>query len=190
MSRPDSHEPGRTPPGLLLGAAIGSVAGAAAVLGGGLLWRWRQATPGIAAGAEDLGARGLPETPPSPAALERGFEPSDMRAGTLARSMAVLFLAAFVAIALTVAMLAAFGHARRGIPAPTRLQDTTIVPPQPRLQADPLQEYKDAMQAMDRAAGSWSWLDAAHTHARVPLQRGAALSVGHSLDDDATPVAP
>ncbi len=185
MPRPD-----RGPPGLLLGAAIGSVAGAAAMVGGGMLWRWRHAIPEAVAAGEDPGARGLPETPPSAAALERGFETSDMSAATLARSAAVLFLVAIVAIGLMIGMLHAFADQRRAAPAPSRLQQAAIVPPRPHLEADPKQEYDLAMHAMDHAHGSWSWIDAAHTRARVPVERGKALSVGRSLDDRALDETP
>ena len=57
------------------------------------------------------------------------------------------------------------------------------MPPRPHLEADPKQEYDRAMHAMDHEVGSWSWLDAAHTQASVPVERGMALSIGHSLDD-------
>ena len=176
-------QPDRRPPAMLIGAAIGSVAGAAAVLGGGLLWRWRYATPEAVSAGEDPGARGLPETPPSAAALERGFEPADMSAASLARSAAVLFLVAIVAIGLMLGMLQMFAHRRRAAPVPSRQQQVAIMPPRPHLEADPKQEYDRAMHAMDHEVGSWSWLDAAHTQARVPVERGMALSIGHSLDD-------
>ncbi|WP_428375751.1 hypothetical protein [Lichenicoccus sp.] len=178
MPRPDHRYPA-----LLLAAAIGSVAGAAAVFGGGLLWRWRQATPDPDAEGEDPGARGLPGTPPGAAALERGFEPADMKAATLARSTAVLFLVAIVSLGLMIGMLKAFSHQRSLVPGPSRQQQAVIVPPRPHLEADPRQDYTRAMHAMDQAVGSWRWIDVAHTRARVPVQRGMALSLGRSLDD-------
>lgn len=183
MAQPDPRPPHRGAI-FLVGAALGALTGAAGLRFGPGLWQRLRSGHAETAGEDDFtSGRGLPDTPPTPKALHAGYETTDMQGGTLGKCVAVLFGVAAASIAGMVFMLGAFEHVRMQQAPPSVQQQVQIAPPLPRLAADPKQEYDGAMQVQDKAMADWSWNNAAHSQARIPVDRAMSLSVGHSLDE-------
>ncbi|MCQ8239483.1 hypothetical protein [Rhizosaccharibacter radicis] len=178
------HAAGRPSPRrwLALGAGLAAAAGA---LGAGLVFGRRQP-------ARDDGTtgRGLPGTPPDAGAVRQGFEGEDDSGRGLFKGLAWLVAAAVPAVALMFGLVAWFGaldhQGRRFTPE----QSAPIVPPSPHLQAHPFAELRAEQDQEHALISQYRWLDAAHTHARVPVERAMALVAGHSLEPEPDPAAP
>lgn len=69
-------------------------------------------------------------------------------------------------------------------PPPPALPEARIqqLPPEPRLQADPVADM-DALRAEEtRLLGSWEWVDEASGRARVPIERAMEILVERGID--------
>ncbi len=145
----------------------------------------------VASGASDDGgsARGRPTQPPSRRARREGFEPKDISA----RGASLVILGWLCLVLVVVAGLATL----RGIYARTDRADAppvtaqtgaTVVPPGPRMQADPPRDL-DSLRAYEaQVLGSYATLPDDPTHARIPITDAMQRVIGRSLDP-ATPAA-
>lgn len=119
-----------------------------------------------------------PEVKTSP-----GFETSDMGAGTVARVLGVF--AVIVAVAVAGIGFGVGWMARHDGAFSVSLTRQQTVPLQfsgPALQAHPEMDLRAVLEREDGLLLDYAWVDAAHTHARVPIGRAMAVVVGKSLD--------
>ncbi len=137
------------------------------------------------------------EHPPSPSrargqhthdvsreAIGDGFEVKDLSAKGLTVILLVLAVSATVLVAIVFAMIALFGHWNREQYAPIPFEQRALVlPPAPRVQADPKADLAAERSREAEALASTGWNDAAHTSAHLSIDRAKALAVGHSLDE-------
>ena len=107
-------------------------------------------------------------------------------------------MAAWIGVGLVVAMVAAIfgmralfrmlneGEIRRQ-PEPSSLTTggETTIPPEPRLEADPLSNLAEMRAAEKRALGSYGWIDEEAGVIRIPIERAMELTLERGL-----PVAP
>lgn len=162
------------------------VAAGAAVIGAATLLVRRSHVAQIRAltGAryDEATGRGRPGTPASPVARDSGHETLDMRGGLMAKlilllgSVAVCMVFAMVGLRIWVSSVQ-----RDSQPPLTREQTAIITPPEPHLQRDPLGDIARLRQNDDTLLGSTAYLDEGRTHARIPIDRAMALTVGQPL---------
>ncbi len=172
------------------GPRLAAWATRALLLLGGVTLALRFATPHPAPPPDDHATvdsdatgRGPPSTPPSAVARAAGHETGDMRGGVMGWVVAGLF---------TVALSAALGMVGLGhlfeswqsaaLPDFTTQQTTRVQPPAPNMQADALGDIAKLRHSEDMRLTTYGWLDADHTHARIPIDRALPLVVGKSLD--------
>ncbi len=162
------------------------VAAGAAVIGAAtlLVRRNQDAQSRAPAGSryDEASGRGRPATPASPVARESGHETLDMRGGLMAKLFLLLGSVAVCMVFAMVGLRIWVSAAQRGSEPPlTREQTAIITPPEPHLQRDPLGDIARLSRTEDRLLGSTAYVDAAHTHARIPIDRAMALTVGQPL---------
>lgn len=133
--------------------------------------------------AQHDSGRGHPATPPSAKARDQGHETEDMSGGLMAR---LALLLGTVACVVVLGMVEARTWLRSsyvsGQPALTALQTAPITPPDPRLQANPVQEIDRLRAKEDALLHGYAWVDPARTRARIPIDRAMALVVGRGLE--------
>ncbi len=127
--------------------------------------------------------RGEPAEPPSRSASQSGHETEDVSAGTIGKLIAGLGIGAAVTfggmIALRVFLTHDYDHSR---PRLTAEQMVHIKPSAPTLQANPVEELAALHGRENVLLDSYAWLDATHTHGRIPIERAMTLILGHPLD--------
>lgn len=158
----------------------GAAAGVAAAAMGSLVW-WRRRQAEADPFGEESG-RGLPETPPSPQAVERGFETEDMSGGLMAWLSLGLAVAIGLSILAMILMLHAFNHSREEAPRLTAQQQTQIATPLPHLQAAPYSEIAALRRHENERLSQYGWVDPLHARARIPIDQALARMVGQNLD--------
>jgi len=109
-----------------------------------------------------------------------GHEVEDADTRTLVIMLVILF--ASVAAVIGIILLLLHVMAGGGDTSLTAQQTTPIVPPAPRVQADPNAVIARLRAREDGLLAHYAWIDPAHTHARIPIDRAMALLVGHTLD--------
>lgn len=131
---------------------------------------------------DEASGRGRPGMPASPVARDSGHETRDMRGGLMAK---LFLLLGTVAVCMVFAMIGlriwVTTAQRDSQPPLTREQTALITPPGPHLQRDPLAEIANLQRREDEMLGGYAYLDADHTHARIPIDRAMALTVGQPL---------
>ncbi len=131
----------------------------------------------------DATGRGRPSTPPSSRALAFGFEPLDLGGRNLALYIVGLGIVVTAVIGVMFLMLGLF-HAENRASAPplTPQQTAKVVPPEPRLQANPVADIGRQIAHEEQLIHAYGWANTAHTRARIPIGRAMTLIVGHKLD--------
>ena len=125
--------------------------------------------------------RGTPTQAPSAAALTAGFEPEDAAAVNIFWIMALFAGGTLFAIGLMALTLHVFHRADSAREAGlTALQKTQTLPPEPRLQADPIGDIAGLRRREYTLLHSTTMLNA--TTARIPIERAMSLVVGQPLD--------
>ncbi len=156
------------------------IAGALTLLGSAALLRRHAPATESHSGAT---GRGRPVTPPSRRALAAGFETHDLSGGTLGLLVAGLGMTAATVVGIMFLMLGFFHSENRASAPPlTPEQTAQVLPPEPRLQADPVSDLARQFTREEALIHGYDWLDASHTRARIPIDRAMTLVVGHSLD--------
>ena len=167
---------------------IGAIARLTAVLGTvALAFRFGRSEPrlcaaGVPGAMEDPSGRGNPGVPPSGRAQRAGHETQDMSGWLMVRLGLMLGTVALVMIFLMIGFRTwVRSSAIQGQPPLTALQVAQQRPPEPTLQANPVQEW-DRVRA-DAAAllQSYAWVDGEHTRARIPIGRAMTLTVGQGM---------
>jgi hypothetical protein len=131
---------------------------------------------------DEASGRGRPATPASPVARTAGHETVDMRGGLMAKlflllgSVAVCVVFAMVGLRLWVSTVQ-----RDSQPPLTREQTAIITPPLPHLQRAPLAEIAALERREDALLDGYAYVDADRTHARIPIDRAMALTIGQPL---------
>jgi len=120
--------------------------------------------------------RGEPDTPPSQQALAKGYETADASAPALPIALAIFAGSVGACIAGTVLAL--------GAQAPTAtltaLQRHHVIPPEPRLQSDPVADL--ARYRMDESTKLTGYAKLEADIGRIPIGRAMAIRVGKGLD--------
>ncbi len=164
----------------LLVAAAGALTAAGVMAG--------RRTP-VEAGAGITG-RGRPTHPVSRRIREAGFEPEDISARGTA-----LVIASWISMVIVVAggllwLLSFYIHQDRAdAPHVTAQTGAAVVPPGPRLQADPPRDLAALREHEGEVLNNYASLPGDATHVRVPLGRAMELVVGRSLDPQPDPSA-
>ncbi len=179
--------PVRNDPSRPLLASLARLAGRAALVAGSVAMAVRVTVPRVEQSAgrtSDDGeneGRGRHSTPASRASVLAGHETEDMSARTMAR---VLVSLAGVAVVMVFLML---GFERLIIP-PREHRFATLPPqetqhpppPAPNLQSDPVADLTRLNGTADELLNHYARIDA--DHARIPIDRAMALTVGRPLD--------
>jgi hypothetical protein len=121
--------------------------------------------PPATSGAE---ARGQVSHAPSGEALREGYEVQDLSA----RSVGIVFLMIWLFTSWDKAANARF----------TPQQTVEQTPPWPHLQVNAAQDLRENRAREWQALHKYSWSDAAHTRAHIPIDRAMRIVVGQSLD--------
>ena len=127
--------------------------------------------------------RGNPAAPPSRSALKAGHETRELSGRTL--TLLVVGLGSTVAcvIGLMVLFVGYLERSREAaLPAFTAQQTTVIPPPEPNLQAAPLQDIAALRAHADDLLSNYAWRDEARTRARIPIERAKVLVLGRPLE--------
>lgn len=157
------------------------------ILGGALLRRGRgDAAPSPVARSGAKPPPGPDQARPSRAADRQtetpGYEVRDTKASAVGLVMLVGVLVIAGSIAGLFVMIGQF-RARDARHAPlTAQQQAVIRPPGPPLQAHPLVDLAAQRKRQDELLRAYAWADAAHTRARIPIDRAVALVIGKPLD--------
>ena len=112
----------------------------------------------------------------APPAKRRGYEPSDISIRGLAL-VAALF-AGVVAVSAGVLGLALQlfrGELREERPPPAPLDLVDLVPPEPRLQVEPVEELAEVLAPQFELLASYGWVDREAGLARIPIERAMAI---------------
>ncbi len=164
----------------LLVAAAGALTAAGVMAG--------RRTP-VEAGAGITG-RGRPSHPVNRRVREAGFEPEDMSARGAALVIAGWITMVIVVVGGLLFLLSFYIHQDRAeSPHVTAQTGAAVVPPGPRLQADPPRDLAALREHEGQVLNNYALLPDDATHVRVPLSRAMELVVGHSLDPQPDPSA-
>ena len=133
-------------------------------------------------GAEVTG-RGRPTQAPSRRARRDGFEPKDMSA----RDVSLVIFSWICLVLLVIAGLATLrgiyaGDDRAEAPPVTAQTGATVVPPGPRLQADPPHDLASLRAREAEVLDNYAALPGDPTHARIPITEAMQRVIGRSLD--------
>jgi hypothetical protein len=125
-----------------------------------------------------------PVEPPSAKAQAVGYEARDVNALALGKLAAGLLVGAAIVMGGMV-LLNRWLHEVSVAEQPnlTAAQRVPLPPPAPNLQADPAADLVRLRAEGHASLESYAWIDAAHTRARIPIQRAMALMAGRPLDD-------
>ena len=167
--------------------ALSWLAAGAAVLGmATLATRFRRAIPLAAIGGEDqseASGRGRRVMPPSADARRAGHETKDMRGGLMGK---LVLLLGSVAVCMVLAMAGLrYWVTQTHIadqPPLTAMQTSTITPPLPHLQTDPVSELATLQANETKLLHSYAYTDDTRTRARIPIDRAMSLMVGQGLE--------
>ncbi len=132
--------------------------------------------------------RGVPGAPPSGASIAEGYEVQDANGRDLAVTIGIFAGSAGLAIGGTILALRLFAGTPTGLTNFTHEQAHRIEPPEPHLQADPLDDLARYQAAQNGAAASYGALG--HGLARIPVGRAMVLMQGKSLDAGDAAVQP
>ena len=162
------------------------LAAGAAVLGAAtLLFRrshFAQIRALLGARYDEASARGRPGVPASPAARTAGHETRDMRGGLMAKLFLLLGSVAFCMVFAMIGLRYWISQVQRdSLPQLTPIQTTLIVPPKPNLQVDPVAELAALRARSAKLLDTYAYVDDGRSHARIPIDRAMALTVGQPL---------
>jgi hypothetical protein len=177
MREPDISNPGSGRHARHILAWIGSFAAGA---GAGLLVRKRPKPQHI---HDEASGRGDPGEPPSPQARKAGHEVTDMSGRTMMWVLICLAGSVAGAVGVMFLLLNIFqGELREDRPQLTAEQTAPLAPPDPTLEAAPETDLARLRGSEDHLLHAYSWIDAHHTRARIPIDRAMTLVTGQKLD--------
>ena len=174
------------------GHALRWAAGLAVLAAGGLtlvdrLRARRRAAPAVV----PVSGRGAPAAPPSAESTAHGYETADTDVRLLAIIMVVSIVLIVGGLAVVFAMYGAFVRTDRAAGLPmTAQQQAPIVPPEPRLQADPLAEIATLRLRQQKELTTTDDADSAQTRPRLPIAQAMDRVVGASFDPQPARPAP
>lgn len=116
-----------------------------------------------------------------------GYEVRDAKPSVLSIVMVVAVLIIAGSIAGLFTMIGRFRAADLRTPLRTSQQLAVITPPGPPLQSHPFVDIAAQRKREEELLHSYAWVDAAHTRARIPIDRAVRLVIGTSLDPAAAP---
>lgn len=111
-------------------------------------------------------------------AQEHGYETTDVRiAGVLwtALGLTVTLLIIGAAVAIAVVLLRHPGPTGRS--APTEIETTSLTPPEPRLQVEPMRDAAELHTQAEQVLHSYGWVDRKGGIVRIPIERAERLLV-------------
>jgi hypothetical protein len=136
--------------------------------------------PPATSGAE---ARGQVSHAPSGEALREGYEVQDLSARSVAYIIATLATSAACLVGIVFLMIWLFTSWDKAANARFTPQQTVEqTPPWPHLQVNAAQDLRENRAREWQALHKYSWSDAAHTRAHIPIDRAMRIVVGQSLD--------
>jgi hypothetical protein len=111
-------------------------------------------------------------------AEQRGYESRDVNSRAV--WLSALALIVMLAVALTAAgwLQGVFGRQQ---PALSQQTHITLIPPGPRLQAQPQADLQALRAAEDAILGSYGWVDKENRIVRIPIERAMQLVVQQGL---------
>ncbi len=124
--------------------------------------------------------RGTPGTPPSEAALAEGYEVADANGRDLAITIAIFAVSAALAIGGSILALRLFGGTPMQYTNFTAEQRHHVAPPEPRLQADPVDDLARFQAQQNGAITAYAKLGNGLAH--IPIARAMTLLQGKPLD--------
>ena len=131
---------------------------------------------------DEASGRGRAGVPASPVAQEAGHEMRDMRGGLMGKLFLLLGSVAFCMVFAMIGLRVWVTNVQRAsLPPLSREQTAIITPPGPHLQRDPLAEIAGLNRRQQARLNGYGYLDAGHTHARIPIDRAMALTIGQPL---------
>lgn len=121
---------------------------------------------------------------------EARHESSDVNVGALTK-MGIAFVLAGIAMLFLVFWVFDYLKAReetRGA-APSRIldRDARALPPEPRLQATPIEDLQQMRAAEEQILNSYGWIDQAHGLVRIPIARAMQQLAAEGLPHRAQP---
>ncbi len=127
--------------------------------------------------------RGRSSHPPSREARREGFEPKDISARGAAMVIGGwLCLVLLVVFGLATLRGLYVRQDRAGAPLVTAQTGAPVVPPGPRLQADPPHDLASLRDYEAQVLDNYATLPGDPAHARIPLTRAMERVIGRSLD--------
>ena len=148
------------------------------------------ATAGVALGrrvpagaGSGVTGRGRPSHEPSRTARRAGFEPKDISARGAATVIASWLCLVLLVIAGLAAMRGLYARRDRAAAPPVTAQTgAPVVPPGPRLQADPPHDLASLRSYEAQVLGSYAAIPGDPAHARIPITDAMQRMIGRSLD--------
>ncbi len=128
---------------------------------------------------------------PEPASPERFDREIDLRAlGAFAAALVVTV--AFVLVLIQVVLSGFRARATRHDPPPSPLAEANArhLPPEPRLQPDPVRDMVTLRAAEDAALSTYGWVDRGVGVGRIPIARAMDLVLERGLPEPTGPAAP
>ena len=171
------------------GAALGRRAPRPQVAGGGVLAAGVTGEgmagadlAGVGTGAGVTG-RGRSSQAPSRKARREGFEPKDISARGAAMVIGGWLIVVLLVIVGLATLRGVYGRQDRAAAPPVTAQTgAPVVPPGPRLQADPPRDLASLRNYEAQVLDNYATLPDDPAHARIPLTRAMQRVIGRSLD--------
>ena len=132
-----------------------------------------------------------PSNRPHPEKPERFDREIDLRAlGTFAAALVVTV--AFVLVLIQGVLSGFRARATRHDPPPSPLAEANVrhLPPEPRLQPDPLRDMETLRVGEEAALTSYGWVDRGAGVGRIPITRAMDLVLERGLPEPEGPAAP
>lgn len=121
-----------------------------------------------------MATRGQGEGQVACEAVEQGFEPTDFSiSGTVLAAGALVLIVVVAGLALW-AMTTLFAPPSPRLP-PGALEREAVIPPPPRLQADPSRELREVQSRAQRVLTTWGWIDRDAEIVHIPIDEAMTM---------------
>ena len=105
-----------------------------------------------------------------------GYEPTDISARGLALVAGIFIGTVVVSAAILGGLLGLFNdEIREGRPPPSPLGRVDLIPPEPRLQVEPVEELAEVLASQFERLDGYAWIDREAGLARIPIERAMAI---------------
>jgi hypothetical protein len=121
------------------------------------------------------------DTELKPAGTNPGYEKRDVNTRAITYASVVLFMLVIASLLSMYWVFDYFSKTQKLGPTASPFIDVRQLPPEPRLQVQPLEDLNRVRQSQEDMLNSYDWTDRANGNVRVPIDRAMDLIIERGL---------